>query len=213
MVESVSDEEIARWRDRPNPVADTRAAQNAVLAVARRLDPAIENFTDLDRLVRTHPEWDAEIARAYRDSGYLDLWKTDFEVNTWHYDLNAIERLIPRPISGMFWPASQTTPSTALANSPPGTGRAMPGLSRQHKQLSKALLELDEEAMLLEELDGFIAGLLVCPQMIPPSAWLPWVWNSEDGQGEPVHGGEKTIQWSACVCAGAGGVKVGHWIG
>ena len=28
-----------------------------------------------------------------------------------------------------------------------------------------------------------------------------------------VHGGEKTIQWSACVCAGAGGVKVGHWIG
>ena len=32
-----------------------------------------------------------------------------------------------------------------------------------------------------------------------------------DGRG--VHGGEKTIQWSACVCAGAGGVKVGHWIG
>ncbi len=61
----------------------------------------------------------------------------------------------------------------------------MPGLSRQQKQLSKALLELDEEAMLLEELDGFIAGLLVCPQMIPPSAWLPWVWNSQDGQGEP----------------------------
>ena len=30
---------------------------------------------------------------------------------------------------------------------------------------------------------------------------------------ECVHGGEKTIQWSACVCAGAGGVKVGHWIG
>ena len=28
-----------------------------------------------------------------------------------------------------------------------------------------------------------------------------------------VHGGEKTIHWSACVCAGAGGVKVGHWIG
>ena len=28
-----------------------------------------------------------------------------------------------------------------------------------------------------------------------------------------VQGGEKTIQWSACVCAGAGGVKVGHWIG
>ena len=33
------------------------------------------------------------------------------------------------------------------------------------------------------------------------------------GFTNPVHGGEKTIQWSACVCAGAGGVKVGHWIG
>jgi len=62
----------------------------------------------------------------------------------------------------------------------------MPGLSRQQKQLSKALLDLDEEAMLIEELDGFIAGLLVCPQMIPPSAWLPWVWNSADAKGEPV---------------------------
>ncbi len=28
-----------------------------------------------------------------------------------------------------------------------------------------------------------------------------------------VHGGEKTIRWSAGICAGAGGVKVGHWIG
>lgn len=35
-------------------------------------------------------------------------------------------------------------------------------------------------------------------------------WIGGDGH---VHGGEKTIQWSACVCAGAGGVKVGHWIG
>ncbi|MFC5505979.1 UPF0149 family protein, partial [Bosea massiliensis] len=52
--------------------------------------------------------------------------------------------------------------------------------------MSKALLDLDEEAMLIEELDGFIAGLLVCPQMIPPSAWLPWVWNSADAKGEPV---------------------------
>jgi uncharacterized protein len=29
--------------------------------------------------------------------------------------------------------------------------------------------------MLLEELDGFIAGLLVCPELIKPSEWLPVV--------------------------------------
>jgi yecA family protein len=33
--------------------------------------------------------------------------------------------------------------------------------------------------MLLEELDGFIAGLLVCPELIMPSEWLPVVWGSE----------------------------------
>jgi hypothetical protein len=28
-----------------------------------------------------------------------------------------------------------------------------------------------------------------------------------------MHCGEKTMQWSAGACAGAGGVKGGHWIG
>jgi uncharacterized protein len=44
----------------------------------------------------------------------------------------------------------------------------MPGLSRHLRQLEKELLALGEEAMLIEELDGFIAGLLVCPDLIKP---------------------------------------------
>src|SRR5260370_31737595 len=55
----------------------------------------------------------------------------------------------------------------------------MQGLSRAQKQLSNALLELGEEAMLLEELDGFVAGLLVCTELILPRDWMPRVWNSE----------------------------------
>ena len=39
--------------------------------------------------------------------------------------------------------------------------------------------------MLLEELDGFIAGLLVCPDLIKPGEWLPLVWGSENGD-EPA---------------------------
>jgi yecA family protein len=37
--------------------------------------------------------------------------------------------------------------------------------------------------MLLEELDGFVAGLLVCPELI--GEWLPVVWGSEEGD-EPA---------------------------
>ena len=58
--------------------------------------------------------------------------------------------------------------------------------ARKLEELSRALIDLDTEGMLIEELDGFIAGLIVCPEMIPPSAWLPWVWNSQGDEAEPV---------------------------
>lgn len=35
--------------------------------------------------------------------------------------------------------------------------------------------------MLVETFDGFVAGLLVCPELIPPSAWLPGVWGGAGG--------------------------------
>jgi hypothetical protein len=57
---------------------------------------------------------------------------------------------------------------------------------RHLKQLEKELLALGEETMLLEELDGFIAGVLVCPEVIPPSEWLPVVWGQTDDQAAPV---------------------------
>lgn len=58
----------------------------------------------------------------------------------------------------------------------------MPGLSRRLKQLEKELLALGEKTMLIEELDGFIAGLLVCPDLIKPSEWLPIIWGRDDGE-------------------------------
>jgi uncharacterized protein len=58
----------------------------------------------------------------------------------------------------------------------------MSGLTRREKELSQALLDIHDDAMLIEELDGFLAGLLVCPEMIPPSVWLPLVWNSEGAE-------------------------------
>jgi uncharacterized protein len=61
----------------------------------------------------------------------------------------------------------------------------MPRLSRNAKQLAEALLDLEGEAMLLEELDGYIVALIVCPELIPPSIWMPPIWNRE-GNTDPV---------------------------
>lgn len=87
MTEVVAPAELAQWAVRPNPIAATQAAQNRILEVARLRDPSVENFNDLDRLVQEHPEWDEEIAQAYRDSGFLDLWRDDYRINPWHYDV------------------------------------------------------------------------------------------------------------------------------
>jgi hypothetical protein len=91
ITETVSAEELTAWRARPDPVAMTHAAQNAILNGVRQLDPAVEHFGDLDQVVRDHPEWDLQIAALFHTSGYLDLWKIDFQVNPWHYNVEAME--------------------------------------------------------------------------------------------------------------------------
>jgi len=62
----------------------------------------------------------------------------------------------------------------------------IPISSRRLKQLENELLALGEEVMLLEELDGFIAGILICPEVIPPSEWLPVVWGQTGSEDNPV---------------------------
>jgi len=62
----------------------------------------------------------------------------------------------------------------------------MAGLSRHLKQLEQELLALGEETMLIEELDGFIAGLLVCPDLIKPGEWLPTVWGQDRADLQPA---------------------------
>jgi uncharacterized protein len=59
----------------------------------------------------------------------------------------------------------------------------MPGRSHRRQQLEQELHALGDDAMLIEEFDGFVAGLLVCPEMISPNEWLPLIWNRE-GQAE-----------------------------
>jgi uncharacterized protein len=53
-------------------------------------------------------------------------------------------------------------------------------------QLGNELRALGEEAMLLEELDGFFAGLLVCPDMVMPGEWLSVVWNGKPNVPAPL---------------------------
>lgn len=40
--------------------------------------------------------------------------------------------------------------------------------------------------MLVSELDGFLAGIIICPDPIMPGKWLPMVWGGGDEDRSPV---------------------------
>ena len=52
-----------------------------------------------------------------------------------------------------------------------------PDLDRLHDLLNAIPAERD--GMTIAELDGYVAALIVCPDMILPSEWLPGVWGGE----------------------------------
>ncbi len=58
----------------------------------------------------------------------------------------------------------------------------MPVRSPYLDELDDALatVPFDSGAMLLSELDGYLAGVLVCPDLIPPSEWLPGIWGEDE---------------------------------
>ena len=48
--------------------------------------------------------------------------------------------------------------------------------------LDRAMPERD--AMSIVELDGYVAGLIVCPESVPASDWLPQVWGGDGASGD-----------------------------
>ena len=55
-------------------------------------------------------------------------------------------------------------------------------ISRKLQRLNDFLFSDDvgDDAMLLAELDRFLAGIVVCPDLIRPSEWLPEVWGEDE---------------------------------
>lgn len=67
----------------------------------------------------------------------------------------------------------------------------MDSLPKRLEQLEDALAALppDRDAMTLGELDGFIAGILICPAPIAPEEWLPLLWREPEAEVAPAAAG------------------------
>ena len=81
-----------------------------------------------------------------------------------------------------------------------------PELDRLQELL--ATIPAEWKGMNVVELDGYVAALIVCPDTVPPSEWLPGVWGSDLGF-EDLEGTEETIaavmEHYSRIAAGAGG--------
>lgn len=70
-------------------------------------------------------------------------------------------------------------------------GELSPQLLALHEFLCSEAVS--EDAMLLGELDGFLAGIIICPELIRPGEWLPLIWGeappafTSDAQAQQVH--------------------------
>jgi uncharacterized protein len=72
---------------------------------------------------------------------------------------------------------------------------SMKQLPSRLRRLDDALADLPlEEPMLLTELDGFLTGVIVSPELIMPSEWLPVVWGADEVGGAPFDD-PADVQW------------------
>ena len=84
---AITAEEAACWDELVDIPLIMRTATNLVLNGARKRDPNIQTFDDLNQRIINHPEDDSYICDLLKTSGYLTVWKTEKEKNPWQYDL------------------------------------------------------------------------------------------------------------------------------
>lgn len=89
----VADDEYEAWQKHPSGLDLMRQSTNHILNGARKIDKSIQHLSDVDKLVLEHSEYDETIMQLYVESGFLNVWNTDHEINPWHYDAKLMEEL------------------------------------------------------------------------------------------------------------------------
>lgn len=91
VLRNLSSEEEADWRESIDNVQAMRDSTNALLQEARKLSSEIESLNDIDAYLVEHSEGDPHFVEALRSSRYLELWREEFERNSWQYHVALME--------------------------------------------------------------------------------------------------------------------------
>lgn len=104
----VTDGEYQAWQTHPSGLDLMRQSMNHILNGARRIDKSIQHLSDVDKLLLEHSEHDEKIMQLYAESGFLHVWKSDHEINPWHYDVELMEDVGSRHPEGVRWYCEST---------------------------------------------------------------------------------------------------------
>jgi hypothetical protein len=91
VLRNLSPEEEVYLREDMDNVQAMRDSTNALLQDARKLSPEIESLNDINAYLVEHPEGDAQLVQALRSSRYLELWRDEFDRNSWQYHIAMME--------------------------------------------------------------------------------------------------------------------------
>ena len=74
----------------------------------------------------------------------------------------------------------------------PGEAQEIPGFYQPLSDLELDELDeflageaIEETSMDVSTLEGFLTAIAISPGIVPPSAWLPWVWDLDAGEADP----------------------------
>lgn len=91
VLRDLTPEEEEYWRGDLDHVEVMRQSTNVLLTRARDLSSSIESLNDIDAYLVEHPEADDHLVDALKSSRYLELWRDEFERNSWQYNVVMME--------------------------------------------------------------------------------------------------------------------------
>jgi Permuted papain-like amidase enzyme, YaeF/YiiX, C92 family len=87
VTETITQAQIDRLESVPDSTLRMRDVTNTLLRAARTCSPAIQDLNDIDQHLIAHPEDDAYMCRALKESGYLTHWKVEVAKYPWRYEI------------------------------------------------------------------------------------------------------------------------------
>lgn len=89
----VNQAEIDTIKKNEDQTIKMREATNNLLEKAKEISHGIENINNITEVAIKSPEKDKALAEALKNSGYLDVWKTEVDLYSWRYDIIEFVRL------------------------------------------------------------------------------------------------------------------------